>query len=522
MRLIFAITASISLAASIKAAPANVSTVCEQIAQTVSNASAVFYPGAVVSQAFSFAQKLILIRSRIGSPQYAADIFHDSASSTQESVCSVEPGTAEDVARILQLVGSTRTPFAVKGGGHAWNPGFSSTTGVQIAMSRFNTVTYNKTSQYQAEAPNGVVTFGAGMLWNDIYAALDPLNITVVGGRVVGVGAAGFLLGGGYSFHSNQYGMAVDNIVAFEIVKPGKLSASTVTATSDPDLFWALKGGLNNFGIVTTFTMRAIPYTRVWGALVAHNNQAEAYKAAFEIFNATSKDPKAAMLFGLNSIGGETLQFAVMFYDGPEQPAGIYDAFLNIPGALINNNGTFTMSEFLSAVNVLGMIPQPGVQPRSQSGIVHIETYTPDLIDAMIDEVSINAALLANASSAGIGITIEPFFPGYLTKPARTSDAAFPPNWTRPFSASVCNMGFQWIGAENDAANLAALQGSIDRVQALETKNSGRSLPRYSNLALANTPLEQLFGRANLARLEGIAEKVDPLKVMGLAGGFKV
>ncbi|KAJ7444549.1 FAD-binding domain-containing protein, partial [Mycena galericulata] len=489
MHLILAVTATAMalISPSWALAPANITAVCQEIARKVSNASAVFYPG---------------------SSQYAADIFHDSASSsTQESVCSVEPGTAQDVARILQLVGSTRTPFAVKGGGHAWNPGFSSTTGVQIAMSRFNFVNYSKTS--------ASLTFGAGLLWDDIYAALDPLNITVVGGRVVGVGAAGLLLGGGYSFFSNQYGMAVDNILAFDIVKPDG-SESTVTATSDPDLFWALKGGLNNFGIVTAFTMRAIPYTRVWGALVAHSNQAEAYKSAFEVFNATSKDPKAAMLFGLNGIGGQAIQFAVMFYDGPEQPAGIYDAFLNIPGALVNNNGTFTMSEFLAAVNVAGLEGTGGgPQPRY--------TYTPELVDVVIHEVSLNIPLLANVSG-GFVYTVEPFSPGYLTAPLlpRTSDSAFPPTWTRAYSASVCNAVFEWPDATGDAAGLAALQASVQRIQAAETARSGRALPRYSNLALADTPLVELFGAANLARLREIAERVDPGRVMRLAGGFKV
>ncbi|KAJ7629601.1 hypothetical protein B0H17DRAFT_1284415 [Mycena rosella] len=505
MHLILVVTAAVSLISPAwAAAPINATAVCQEIAQKLSNASAVFYPG---------------------SSEYAADIFHHSASSsTQESVCSVEPGTAQDVARILQLVGSTRTPFAVKGGGHSWNPGFSSTPGIQIAMTRFNTVAYSKTSQYQRQAPNGVVTFGAGMVWNDIYAALDPLNITVVGGRVVGVGAAGFLLGGGYSFFSNQYGMAVDNILAFDIVQPNG-TESVVTASSDPNLFWALKGGLNNFGIVTAFTMRAIPYTRVWGALVAHVNATEAYKDAFEVFNATSTDPKAAMLFGLNGIGGQSIQYAVMFYDGPEQPAGIYDAFLNIPSALVNNNGTFTMSGLLAAVNVGGLLSGgAGDQPRAQSGIVLIETYTPEIIDTVINEISINNGLLANSSSAGFGFSIEPFSPGYLTRtdPLRTSDSAFPPTWTRPYSASLCNLGFEWAGAANDAANLAALQGSVDRIQAAETKQSGMTLPTYSNLALADTPVEQLFGALNLARLTAIAKRVDPGKVMQLAGGFKV
>jgi FAD/FMN-containing dehydrogenase len=83
----------------------------------------------------------------------------------------------------------TRTPFAVKGGGHATNPGFSSTTGVQIAMTRFNQVIVNKTAS--------LVEVGAGLIWDDVYNALDGTGLNVVGGRVSGVGVAGFTLGGG-------------------------------------------------------------------------------------------------------------------------------------------------------------------------------------------------------------------------------------------------------------------------------------------------------------------------------------
>ncbi|KAJ7137464.1 hypothetical protein C8R43DRAFT_1238949 [Mycena crocata] len=198
-------------------------------------------------------------------------------------------------------------------------------------MTRFKTVTYNKTSKYQKQAPDGVVTFRAAMLWDDIYAVLDLSTVTVVGARVVGVGAAGFLLGGGYSFHSNQYGMAVDNIVAFEI---SSQAWQTVTATFDPEFFWALKGGLDKIMLGSSPDSPCAQLR----ALVAHTNQAQAYKAALEVYNATSKESKAALVFGLNSIGGATRKIG---YDGPKQPAGIFDAFLNIPGALVNN-GTYT------------------------------------------------------------------------------------------------------------------------------------------------------------------------------------
>lgn len=80
----------------------------------------------------------------------------------------------------------------VKGGGHASNPGFSSTTGVQIAMYRFSEVTY--------DANSSTATIGAGLIWDDVYTALAPFGVTVVGGRVTGVGVAGFTLGGGPSY----------------------------------------------------------------------------------------------------------------------------------------------------------------------------------------------------------------------------------------------------------------------------------------------------------------------------------
>jgi len=67
----------------------------------------------------------------------------------------------------------------VKGGGHGTNPGFSSTTGVHISMKKFSEIMY--------DAQKNVVTVGAGLIWDDVYAALDPLGVGVVGGRASGV-----------------------------------------------------------------------------------------------------------------------------------------------------------------------------------------------------------------------------------------------------------------------------------------------------------------------------------------------
>lgn len=71
---------------------------------------------------------------------YASDINHYMTSSTQRPMCVVEVTSTEDVSKVLKIVGETRTPFAVKSGGHASNPGFSSTTGVHISLAKLTQV----------------------------------------------------------------------------------------------------------------------------------------------------------------------------------------------------------------------------------------------------------------------------------------------------------------------------------------------------------------------------------------------
>ena len=106
-------------------------------------------------------------------------------------------------------MGQYRIPFAIKGGGHTFNPGFSSTTGIHISMTRFRNVNYHSDNQ--------TVDIGAGLVWDDVYNALEPFNVTVVGGRVASVGIGGLVLGGGYSWKSSQYGLSLDNVYEYEV-----------------------------------------------------------------------------------------------------------------------------------------------------------------------------------------------------------------------------------------------------------------------------------------------------------------
>ncbi len=118
-------------------------------------------------------------------------------------------------------------------------------------MYRFNNVA--------CDPESGTANVGTGLVWDDVYAALAPYNVSVLGARVSGVGVGGFVLGGGkstassarvvalmglvivgYSWKTNQYGLAVDSITQYELVKPDG-SVVTVTEASDSELFFGLK-----------------------------------------------------------------------------------------------------------------------------------------------------------------------------------------------------------------------------------------------------------------------------------------
>ncbi|KAJ7064553.1 FAD dependent oxidoreductase [Mycena amicta] len=476
------------------AARGSSSHVCAQIQRTVSSATTVYYPDELHGN-------------------YSQDLQHWMSSSTQLSECSVEPGTAADVSTILKIVGQTRTPFAVKGGGHASNPGFSSTPGVHISMTRFSDVVYNSAS--------GTVRIGAGLIWDDVYAALEPLGVNVVGGRVSGVGVAGFTLGGGYSWKTNQHGLTVDTVAAYKLVKPTGQVVS-VTEAEDPELFFALKGGGNNFGIITEFTLRTFPQ----GGLMTYTpDQLPALNAAIAAFVANVTDPKAAILPTYNFLSTQAslpilshqqlFVSHIMFYDGPTPPAGIFDDFLAIP----HFSQDVETRSFLDLVTSV-----PGTATSGARGAFHtvsLRSFSPTMIAAIVNETTFWGASLATAGATFISYDIEPFLPTLYTH--STLPKAFPPT-SAPYIP--LNLYFAWGPSTSDDIIHNAMRTSTAHLTSVALADGqvgvgSDKAALYPNYALIGTPLERLYG-ANLPRMRAVKERVDPHGVMGLAGGWKL
>lgn len=128
--------------------------------------------------------------------------------------------------------------------------------GVLISMNNIRTMQMTK--------DNSIAQIGPGLRWGEVANWISPYGLMVAGGRFGPVGVPGLLLGGGISYFGSKYGWSANQVANFEVV----LANSTVVnanAKENSDLFWALKGGSSNYGIVTRFDLKTFPLGEVYG-----------------------------------------------------------------------------------------------------------------------------------------------------------------------------------------------------------------------------------------------------------------
>lgn len=163
-------------------------------------------------------------------------------------------------------------PIAVRGGGHSCAGTSSSTNGLVIDLSRHY-------AHIRIDPDNRIAFIGGGAVWHDVDKAAIEHGLAAVGGTVNHTGVGGLTLGGGYGWLTGQYGLACDNVIAATVITPGAAVASgvihptsqTVSAVSNPDLFFAIRGGGGNFGVITEFAMRLHPQRRtVWSGTIVY------------------------------------------------------------------------------------------------------------------------------------------------------------------------------------------------------------------------------------------------------------
>lgn len=197
--------------------------------------------------------------------------------------------TAQDVVLAVNFARTHKLAVAVRGGAHNSNGFATVNNGLVIDLSQMKGIMVNPDKRTARAEP--------GLTFGEFSRALLPFGLATTTGICAGTGISGATLGGGTGWLMGKYGLAIDNVLSIELVTAGGqlLQAS---AEENPDLFWALRGGGGNFGVVTAIKYQLHPLDQILAGMVIHPlaNAREAMRF-YSSFSSNSPDEVTAYAF---------------------------------------------------------------------------------------------------------------------------------------------------------------------------------------------------------------------------------
>jgi FAD/FMN-containing dehydrogenase len=275
----------------------------------------------------------------------------------------IRPAGVEDVQAAVRYAAASGLPLAVRGGGHSFAAFGTNDGGLVIDLAGLAGIDVIDKDKH-------LVRVGGGATWGQVATALQPHNLAISSGDTKSVGVAGLTLTGGMGWKVRKYGLALDQLVAVQVVTAAG-DVLRASAEENAELFWAIRGGGGNFGIVTAFDFAAHPTTDIFFGKIL-------FPAAeiADVLPAWADYLRSAPA-GLSAIAS----FANPFLGGPEAPLQIELAYdgddaelaaqaidpIRALGTVLADDVTLTP---YAEVLVDGAIPPPGIQLMTRSAFV--------------------------------------------------------------------------------------------------------------------------------------------------------
>lgn len=416
--------------------------------------------------------------------------------------------------------------FAIKGQGHAPAAGFANIQdGVTIDLTALRSVSLSSNKQ--------VAHVDAGASWLDVYSYLDQHNVTVAGGRNGQVGVGGLTLGGGISYIGPRVGWACDNVLNFEVcpipATQGRpidgqqivLASSEivqVSMASHPDLFRALKGGANNFGIVTGFDFQTFPQGKILaGYITSPFAQREAVFEAFaDLANATVYDPYAEIVTAMSystETGWGSIVTVAAYTKAQIEPAA-FQPFIDV----LDTQNTLHLTPISTWSN------ETAITPTEQ--MFYTSTY--GVSATLMSEMTKRWDMILNETGPIPGLTswgfvFEPL-PTIYTQFGEKNGGNSLGTTPKDGNAMILLLSLGWNDTDSDVLVMKTARRLLDGANEV-ARNMGLLHDfQYLNYAGPGQNPPASYGEFNLMKLRAASKKYDPRGMFQrqVPGGFKL
>ncbi|KAM5383757.1 hypothetical protein ACJZ2D_001746 [Fusarium nematophilum] len=472
------------------------------------------YQGAAVAACCSalasrFPNATLARDDSVSSAYYVEKTAFWSATAWLDPTCVFLPSTTDEVSAAVSLFDENDCPFAIRGGGHSANRGAANIdNGILISMRNIRDITFS--------ADKKKVTVGMGNTWSQIYAVIEPLGYLVVGGRFATVGT-GLALGAGFSYLVNDRGLAIDNVAGHRVV----LGNGTVVETSKRshrDLFWALKGGSNNFGVITHITLETVPTSGMCGGRVTYpeSELPALQKLTYEYQVKTAVEhPDVHVLptYVYDGASNTTFGFSPILYNKPasELPQSL-QPWLDVE----HSNSTIRSRSYLDlASELVAGFPDGLVQVHYTFTVYPSEAY----LSFILAKFSEFCSSLAHIQGLAGLHTVMPIVPRAIRKAGKSNPLGL--DRAKP-GKSLSGLQFD---LESDIDEVFPAWNVFIRTLQAEAKLQGVLFP-YIMLTYADGSQDAIasYGEKNVERLQHIQRKYDPTLVFQrlVTGGHKV
>ncbi len=385
---------------------------------------------------------------------------------------------ADDVAAAVDFAGRVGLPVAIRGGGHSV-AGHSVCEGGLVIDLRLM-------RQVRVDRELRRLRVGGGASWRDVDAPCAAHSLAMPGGTYDTTGVAGLTLGGGIGFLMGTHGLTLDNLVSAEVVLADG-SLVTASEAGDDDLFWALRGGGGNFGVVTEFEFVLHPLPAVWGGVIsfAQPHLGGAVRLFREVM--ASAPDELVMMVSLRQAAANVMVCFVGDAAAGEQAVHLLGKQLP---ALRDRLG---LTSYLQIQVMQGDTPF-GLRHYWKSHFV--SALTDDLIDELVE------CYLARPHDGDDEILIEQMHGAALRVPP---DAAAFSRRDPCFNVSALGI---WDDATQDGEHVAWARRTAAAVESHSNSAGG-----YLNYGAPDEPIERVraaYGDTNFERLSQLKQRYDP------------